>query len=202
MEQSAWLGFFDLPRRVAECLDRDEGTRRGDTQQLQAPAQALAPEVARDDDQIDIAPGMRHPCAHDPNRVMRSGRMRSRRSSRQNAPISPRGRDVFEAISALAGPRQVRDRRATRVLGDKAAQVFRVTSRHARVVAYTSLPPPSSRVQASDHGGLVATDDHDPGRDPGLPGGDSVPIVRGTVRTGRERGHYRRSPGARPRLER
>src|SRR5207249_2404806 len=38
MEQSAWLGFFDLPRRVAECLDRDEGTRRGDTQQLQAPA--------------------------------------------------------------------------------------------------------------------------------------------------------------------
>src|SRR5439155_250016 len=53
-------GFFDLPRRVAECLDRDEGTRRGDTQQLQAPAQALAPEVARDDDQIDIAPGMRH----------------------------------------------------------------------------------------------------------------------------------------------
>src|SRR5207247_7991945 len=60
MEQSAWLGFFDRPRRVAECLDRDEGTRRGDTQQLQAPAQALAPEVARDDDQIDIAPGMRH----------------------------------------------------------------------------------------------------------------------------------------------
>jgi len=75
------LTIFDLLRRVAECLDRNEGTRRSNAQQLQAPPHPLAVEIAGDDDQVDIAAGMCNAPGPDPNRVMRSGRMRSRRSS-------------------------------------------------------------------------------------------------------------------------
>jgi len=52
------LTIFDLLRRVAECLDRNEGTRRSNAQQLQAPPHPLAVEIAGDDDQVDIAAGM------------------------------------------------------------------------------------------------------------------------------------------------